>query len=77
MLRQETIQINGKDFIHTWSDTNMQIKQIETNILYSDAIDISPCPYTYEESNIPIDEQEGEEVDSQYKEAFNILVGEE
>lgn len=56
MLRQETIQINGKDFIHTWSDTNMQIKQIETNILYSDAIDISPCPYTYEESNIPIDE---------------------
>lgn len=56
MLRQETIQINEKDFIHTWSDTNMQIKQIETNILYSDAIDISPCPYTYEESNIPIDE---------------------
>ena len=76
MLRQETIQINGKDFVHTWSDTNMQIKQIETNILYSDAMDISPCPYTYEESNIPIDGQEGEETDSQYKEAFNILVGE-
>ncbi len=77
MLRQETTQINGKDFIHTWSDANMYIRQIETNILYSDAVDISPCPYTYEESNQPIEMDEGEGSSNQeYKEAFDILVGE-
>lgn len=77
MLKQETMQINGKDFIHTWSDADKYILQKETNILYSDAIDISPCPYTYEESDqsIEMDEEEGSS-SQEYKEAFDILVGE-
>ncbi len=76
MLRQETTQINGRDFIHTWSDANMYVRQMETDILYSDALDVSPCPYTYEESDQPIEMDEGEAADEQYKEAFDILVGE-
>ena len=31
------------------------IKQIETGNLYEDAMDVIPCKYTYEETDIPIE----------------------
>ena len=41
--------------IRHYSETGMCIKQVETGIIYDDAIDIVPCAYTYEETNIPIE----------------------
>ena len=38
-----------------YSDLNVKIRQIETGNVYEDAVDIIPCPYTYEETNIPIE----------------------
>lgn len=39
-----------------YSDKNVMLRQIETGILYEDAVDVIPCKYTYEESNVPIPE---------------------
>ncbi len=56
--------------IHHYSDAGYKIRQIETGILYDDAIDVLPCRYTYEETDEPIDEEplEADEV-------VNILLG--
>ena len=44
----------------TYSDQGFMIRQIETDILYSEAIDIEDAPYTYEETDILIDGENGE-----------------
>ena len=31
------------------------MKQVETGILYDDAVDLIPCKYTYEETAIPVE----------------------
>lgn len=46
--------------VRHYSDTNMMIRQIETDIIYQDAVDKIPCRYTYEETDEPIPEQEGD-----------------
>jgi len=54
MLKSELIE-NGER-IHHWSDADLKIRQIETGILYEDAVDNVPCRYTYEETDEPIEE---------------------
>lgn len=68
MIQTEMI---GKRILH-YSDQNMKIRQIETGKLYEDAIDVMPCRYTYEETDIPIP-VEDEEIDE--IEALNIILG--
>lgn len=57
MIKQETININGRELIKTYSDTGKYIIQNETGIKYTEMIDI-PNKYTYTESdeNINIEE---------------------
>ena len=62
------------DRIRHYSDKNMKIRQIETGIVYDDAVDIYPCPYTYEETNEPIDDGDEELSDH---EALDIILGNE
>ena len=56
MIREELIE-NGERIRH-WSDLNLKIRQIETGIIYYDAVDVIPCKYTYEETNELIEEEE-------------------
>lgn len=49
MLIQENINVNGVDLVKTYSDLYM-IKQVETDILYAEAIDV-PDKYTYVETD--------------------------
>ena len=56
MLQSELIE-NGER-IHHWSDADLKIRQIETGILYEDAVDNVPCRYTYEETDEPIEEDD-------------------
>jgi len=58
--------------IRHWSDIGMKIKQIETNNLYNDAVDILPCAFTYEETDIPIDD-----VELDAEDALRIIFGED
>lgn len=37
--------------VRHYSDAGFMIKQIETGVLYSDAVDVQPCRYTYEETD--------------------------
>lgn len=51
---------DGVNLYRTYSDENYKIRQIETDILYDEAIDVEDSNYTYEETNIPIEEEEVE-----------------
>lgn len=53
MLKTEILDNN---LIKHYSDENFKIKQIETGIIYDEAIDVMPCRYTYEETDIPRDD---------------------
>ena len=65
---------NGERIRH-YSDRDFKIRQIETGVIYDDAVDVLPCRYTYEETNEPIEVDESEEnPDTQ---ALNIILGEE
>ena len=57
----EKIKIGKREFMHHYSDRDMQIRQVETGILYSDAIDLVESTYTYDETDIPIEDIEDPE----------------
>lgn len=61
---------NLENRIRHYSDAGFKLRQIETGVLYDDAVDVLPCKYTYEETDEPIDEEplEADEV-------VNILLG--
>lgn len=44
--------LNNATLIRHYSDQGFKILQVETGILYEEAIDILPCKYHYEETNI-------------------------
>lgn len=46
---------DGVNLYKTYSDNNMYIRQIETGIEYSEAIDVEDVNYTYEETDTPIE----------------------
>lgn len=68
MIIEEYVE-NGERIRH-YSDQNMKIRQVETGILYDDAVDVLPCAYTYVETDTPI---EGVEIDD--SEALAIITG--
>lgn len=53
MIIEEFVDDNTR--VRHYSDENYMIKQIETGNLYEDAVDVIPCKYTYEETDIPIE----------------------
>lgn len=58
--------------IRHYSDQGLKLRQIETGILYDDAVDVIPCRYTYEESEEPIPDYE-----LTSDEALGIIIGQE
>lgn len=42
---------DGVNLYRTYSDEGFYIKQVETGIEYSEAIDVENAPYTYEETD--------------------------
>lgn len=51
--------------VRHYSDAGMMIRQTETGNLYSDAVDVVPCRYTYEETDTPV-EQTPETTEAEY-----------
>ena len=72
MILTETIDYGTVQVIRHYSDSNLKIRQLETGLLFDDAVDIIPCQFTYEETDTPIEDRE---IDAE--EFFNIIVGEE
>lgn len=46
---------DGVNLFKTYSTENLYIRQIETGIEYSESIDVENAPYTYEETDRPIE----------------------
>lgn len=49
---------DGAKLYRTYSDLGMQILQVETGIVYDEAIDVEGAPYTYVEYAEPTDDPE-------------------
>lgn len=52
------IREDGVLLFRTYSDRDLCILQRETGVVYDEAIDIDGAPYTYEETDIKIGENE-------------------
>lgn len=46
---------DGINLYRTYSDAGMMVRQNETGVVYDDAIDVEGAPYTYSETNKPIE----------------------
>ena len=46
---------DGVNLYRTYSDTGMRIRKVGANEIYDDAVDVEGSPYTYEETDIPIE----------------------
>ncbi len=65
---------DGVNLYISKSDNGFKILQVETGIVYDEAIDIEGVVYTYEETNERIEEDTNEiELKAQ---AYDILIGE-
>ena len=58
MIISKEIEVNGRTLIKHESDSGKTIRQIETGREYSSAVDVTPCRYTYEETDEPIEQEE-------------------
>ena len=45
-----------EDRVRSYSDQGMKLRQVDTGILYEDAVDV-PGLHTYEETDIPIEDE--------------------
>ena len=41
----------SEHLVRHYSDKGMKLKQVETGVVYDEAIDLIPCQYTYEETD--------------------------
>lgn len=70
MIKTEMVEAEtAEPRIRHYSDRGVMIRQVETGILYEDAVDYIPCAYTYEETDIPI------ETELSAEQALDILFG--
>ena len=65
MIKRELYKTrtDGVNLYKTYSDEGYRIKQIETSNVYDEAIDVEDAPYTYEETDMPIEEENATEED--------------
>lgn len=66
MIKTETTE----KFVRHYSDSGFKIRQIETGIVYDEAVDVIPCRYTYGETNESIEAD-----DLTAEEALDIITG--
>lgn len=70
-IQTEHFDVNGRDFIRTYSDSNRYV--VRDGVSYSEACDPAEFGRTYEEGELMTDE----EVEASAEELLNILTGEE
>lgn len=77
MIKTESLTVNGKEFIKTYSDRNLMIER--DGIQYSEAVDLASLNRTYTETDTPIeqthDDLEADELTKQKAQAYDIIVG--
>lgn len=68
--------LDDGNLIRHYSNEGYFIRQIETGIIYEDAIDVVPCRYTYEETNekIPVIEEPDNELTPEEEEELDASI---
>lgn len=61
MIKTEMMKYNT--LIRHFSDEGKMIRQVETGTIYSEAVDVVPCEFTYEETDQVVEEIKIEEED--------------
>lgn len=74
MIQIETITINGREFVRTYSDAGYRIRQDGTGVIYDEAVDPVGTGRTYTETDEPVATKEMTE-EAQWAEAGRILMG--
>lgn len=59
-----TTRKDGVNLYISYSDANLKIRQDQTGAVYDSAIDVENAPYTYTETNEPVEEP----IDPEYHE---------
>jgi hypothetical protein len=57
----KTEYLNNNTLIRHYSDKGVLLLQQETGVKYADPVDVVPCPYTYVETDEPIDSEDTSE----------------
>lgn len=77
MIKTEMLRDNT--LIKHYSDEGWMLQQVETGVMYADPVDIYPCPFTYVETDVKVETEEGEEEQNpEQKEkalAYDIITG--
>lgn len=55
-------EIIDERLVKHYSDQDVMLRQVETERLFADPIDVRPCRFTYEETDIPIEDATAEEL---------------
>ena len=58
MIIQKEVNISSRTLLHTYSDSNKYILQVETSTKYDEAYDVIHCRYTYIETEEEIEKGE-------------------
>ena len=76
MIVQTTQEINGVMYAYTYSDSGFMIER--DGVEYSEAVDVTDAPYTYTETETPIEtpEMTTEERLQDAETALGIIFGE-
>lgn len=69
-----TTRPDGVKLFLNYSDKGVYIRQDQTGIEYAEAIDVETAPYTYTETNKPIEGEPQDEAE-QKAEAYDYLTG--
>lgn len=72
MIITETVTLNGRSFVRTYSDAGYMIKQNGTGAIYAEAYDPADSGRTYTETEEEIATATD---DADYKTAFEIITG--
>ena len=48
---------DGVNLYRNYSDQNLKIRKVGTEEIYDEAIDVEFAPYTYEETDLPIEQE--------------------
>lgn len=66
MVKSETI---SDKYVRHISDAGLKIRQVETGRIFNEAVDRTPCKFTYEETDIESD------IEPDYKALLDIITG--
>ena len=66
-------EILGDKFIRHYSDNGKKIRQVETGVVYDEAVDVFPCRYTYTETDEPADGYTDDATEADYQSALREM----